>query len=114
MFWTLLQPWSKGILKLVGYVRVSSTDQAQDGLAVQEQSIRRWAKTHGHRVLKGFRDEGISRSLDTRDGLTEALSSIRFNGVGGLLVSSIDRLGEVFDGSGGCSSVGLGSSLARF
>ena len=39
-----------------------------------------------------YRDEGVSGSLEQRDGLEDALSAIRFNGAEGIVVSSLDRL----------------------
>jgi len=81
---------------LVGYCRVSSPSQVEEGqgLAIQEKSIRRWVKEHGHRLIGIHRDEGVSGSVkeSERDGLTEALAAIRYNGAEGLVVTSLDRL----------------------
>jgi DNA invertase Pin-like site-specific DNA recombinase len=81
-------------LRLVGYLRVSTAGQVEDGqgLAIQEQLIRSWCRTHRHRLAAVHRDEGVSGKLETRDGLEEALSAVRFNGADGLVVSSLDRL----------------------
>lgn len=83
-------------MKLVGYLRVSTDRQAEEGLGleVQEEAIRRWAKTHGHRVVVWGRDEGVSGSngLDTRVGLPDALDAIRANEAEGLVVYRLDRL----------------------
>ena len=81
-------------MKLVGYIRVSTSGQVEDGhgLEIQESAIRAWAKEHRHRLIDVFRDEGVSGSLEQRDGLEEALSAVRFNGAEGIVVSSLDRL----------------------
>ena len=59
-------------MKLVGYIRVSTDRQAEEGLGleVQEDSLRSWARSNGHRVAKVLRDEGISGSngIETRVG----------------------------------------------
>ncbi|MFO7548078.1 MAG: recombinase family protein [Acidimicrobiia bacterium] len=81
-------------MRVVGYIRVSSIGQVEDGqgLAIQEQAIRRWAREHRHRLVAVHRDEGVSGRLEPRDGLEEALSAVRFNGAEGLVVASLDRL----------------------
>lgn len=46
----------------VGYVRVSTDDQAMNGCSLesQEARIRAWAQAHDYNVLGIYRDEGIS------------------------------------------------------
>ena len=46
----------------VGYVRVSTGDQAMNGCSLesQEARIRAWAQAHDYNVLGIYRDEGIS------------------------------------------------------
>ena len=81
-------------MRLVGYMRVSTVGQVEDGqgLEIQEQTIRQWAKEHRHRLVTIYSDEGVSGTSGDREGLTEALSAIRFNGADGLVVSTLDRL----------------------
>lgn len=81
-------------MRVVGYIRVSSVGQVEDGagLEIQERLIRRWVKDHGHRLLALYRDEGVSGSRDDRHGLEEALASVRYNGAQGLVVTALDRL----------------------
>lgn len=81
-------------MKLVGYVRVSTQGQVDDGLGleIQEKALRRWAREHRHRLVAIHRDEGISGATDDREGLTEALAAIKYDGAKGLLVHSLDRL----------------------
>lgn len=82
--------------KLVGYLRVSTDRQAEEGLGleVQDQKIRAWAKKHGHRLTAVTRDEGISGSngLDSRIGLGDALGFLRNRQADGLVVYRLDRL----------------------
>ena len=83
-------------MKLVAYLRVSTDRQAEHGLglAVQESTIKKWAKANGHRVVSWARDEGVSGSngLDTREALPEALAAIRERRAAGLVVYRLDRL----------------------
>jgi DNA invertase Pin-like site-specific DNA recombinase len=85
-----------GQMRVVGYVRVSTEKQAEDGLglAVQEKAVRRWAREHGHRLVGIVRDEGVSGALPTeeRPGLAESLSLIANGKVAGLVVARLDRL----------------------
>jgi DNA invertase Pin-like site-specific DNA recombinase len=83
-------------MKVVGYIRVSTEKQTNDGLglAVQEKSVRRWAREHGHRLVRIVRDEGVSGALpaEERPGLAEALLLIANGKAAGLVVARLDRL----------------------
>src|ERR1039457_3247549 len=83
-------------MKVIGYVRVSTGKQAEEGLGleVQEQAIRSWAKSHRHKIVAVIADEGISgaKELDDRPGLAEALAMIGNGVVGGICVARLDRL----------------------
>jgi DNA invertase Pin-like site-specific DNA recombinase len=83
-------------MKLVGYSRVSTDRQAEEGLGaeIQRQAIRDWAKEHGHSVIFMEADDGVSgtRELDDRPGLAEALRAIRTGIAEGLIVYRLDRL----------------------
>lgn len=81
-------------MKLVGYVRVSTAGQVEDGqgLDIQEQAIRRWVRDNKHRLVSVIRDAGVSGTTDEREGLTEALAAVRYNGADGLVVHTLDRL----------------------
>src|SRR3954453_14706999 len=83
-------------MRLIAYVRVSTTEQVEHGagLAIQRKAIRAWARANHHRVVAWFADEGVSGSngIEGRDGLAEALEALR-NGVAqGLAVAKLDRL----------------------
>lgn len=79
----------------VGYLRVSTAAQAEDGLGldIQEQAIREWCSREGHRLLDMFRDEGISGAKEQADrpGLAAALAMVEDNAEA-LVVYRLDRL----------------------
>ncbi len=83
-------------MKIVGYVRVSTATQAEEGmgLAVQKAAIRKWCKDHGHRLVKTLSDEGVSGSkeLDDRPGLADAFDVVRSRKAQGIVVPRLDRL----------------------
>jgi DNA invertase Pin-like site-specific DNA recombinase len=83
-------------IKLVGYLRVSTDRQVEEGLGldVQRAAIRTWAEANAHRVVAWHSDEGISGSngLSDRLGLAEALVNVRDEAAQGLVVYRLDRL----------------------
>jgi DNA invertase Pin-like site-specific DNA recombinase len=82
--------------KLIGYLRVSTDKQAEEGLGldVQRAKIKAWAKANSHKVVAWYTDEGISGSngVDTRKALGAALEALKPSGIGGLVVYRLDRL----------------------
>jgi len=83
-------------MRLAAYLRVSTDRQAEEGLGleVQEQAIRAWARSNGHRVVGWHSDEGISGSngLEHREGLADALEMLKAGTARGLVVYRLDRL----------------------
>ena len=83
-------------MKIVGYVRVSTATQAEDGLGldVQKAALRAWCKANGHRLTSILSDEGISgaKELEDRPGLADALDMIRSRKAQGIVVPRLDRL----------------------
>jgi DNA invertase Pin-like site-specific DNA recombinase len=83
-------------MELAGYIRVSTDQQAVEGLGldVQRQAIKAWAKAAGHRLAGVHADEGVSGAKDLADrpGLGDALDAVRSGAVGGLVVYRLDRL----------------------
>lgn len=79
-------------MKAIGYIRVSTQGQAEDGVSLdaQEAKVRAWAELNGAEVVI-FRDEGISgKRADNRPGLVAALDTV---GKGDALVCySLSRL----------------------
>ena len=81
-------------MNLVGYIRVSTSTQVDDGsgLDIQEGAIRTWARESGFSLETIYRDEGISGADDLREGLAEALAAVKYNDAVGVVVHSLDRL----------------------
>ena len=81
---------------VVGYIRVSTDKQAEQGLGldVQRHAIKIWAKATGHKVIAVEADEGISGSngLEHRLGLAEALAAVRGGRADAVVVYRLDRL----------------------
>lgn len=80
-------------MKAIGYTRVSTEDQAREGVSLeaQEAKIRAWADLNGYDDVEVFVDAGISGSrADNREGLQDALSAIRKGDA--LIVYSLSRL----------------------
>lgn len=80
-------------MKVAGYVRVSTTEQVEhgQGLDIQVKRIEDWARSNGHKLTM-YEDAGVTGTTEDREGLTEAIASIRFNGNEALVVASLDRL----------------------
>ncbi len=81
-------------MKVVGYIRVSTQDQAEEGvsLAAQRQKLQQYSELFDLDLVAIIEDAGASaKSLD-RDGLQQALSMLDSGEAEGLLVAKLDRL----------------------
>ena len=80
--------------KAVGYIRVSTDEQADSGLGLEAQRAaiegevgrRRWE------LVEVFTDTASGRSLSRRPGLEAALAMLEGGGATALVVSKLDRL----------------------
>lgn len=87
-----------GALRLVGYLRVSTIEQAAHGygLDVQRAAIKAAAKASGSRIVKWCTDDGKSGALpaEQRPGLSEALCWLRMKSrrADGIIFRDLDRL----------------------
>lgn len=83
-------------MRLIGYKRVSGVGQVTDGfgLTIQDASLRGWAKSNGHKLIRIEEDEGVSGAKDAvdRPGLSAALLAVQEGEAEGLLVPKLDRL----------------------
>lgn len=81
-------------LRLIGYARVSTARQAQEGVSLdaQESRLRDYCAVYGHDLLRVERDEGESASTLERPALSRALEAIGSGQADGLLVLKLDRL----------------------
>ena len=78
--------------KVAGYLRVSTDEQAREGLSldVQEARIRGYCVARGWQLVRLERDEGkTGKNLD-RPGIQSLLSNL--DGVDAVVVSKLDRL----------------------
>lgn len=82
-------------LDVVGYVRVSTDEQAQSGagLIAQREAIRAEAQRRGWRLISIFEDAGVSaKSLRGRPGLQAAVTAVEGGEAFALVVAKLDRL----------------------
>jgi len=82
--------------KLIAYLRVSTSDQAENGVGMDAQlhACHTYAKRDRMEITQVFRDEGISggKELEDRPALLEAISRISRGDT--LIVAKRDRLGR--------------------
>ena len=81
--------------KAYAYLRVSGKGQVKgDGFPRQIRAIREYAKGHGIRIVKIYREEGVSGTMDLqhRPALLEMMQALHGNGVKLVLVEKLDRL----------------------
>ena len=79
---------------ILGYSRVSTEDQSQNGhsLPAQEQKIRQYAELYGHALSEVVTDAGVSAKNLNRQGIQNILSMIKKREVQVLIVAKLDRL----------------------
>lgn len=82
--------------RLVGYVRVSTEEQARSGLSLDAQrvTLTHHAAALGCELVEVFEDAGVSGGLapHKRPGLAAALDAVSTGRAGGLLVLNLSRL----------------------
>lgn len=81
--------------KAFGYLRVSGKGQvAGDGFPRQEKAIRDYAAAHDIKIVKVFREKGISgaKDLEDRPALSELMIALHSNGTRLVLIEKLDRL----------------------
>src|SRR3989344_2559318 len=80
--------------KLVGYCRVSTDNQKEEGtIEIQERALQEYAKANGYDLVTIFRDNGVSGGLEDRPGLAELFSYLETdNQIAGVLIYKLDRL----------------------
>jgi len=78
----------------IGYIRVSTRDQAESGASLEAQraKIEAYAVLHDLELVEVIEDGGFSaKSLD-RPGMTKLLSLIRGRRIGVVVVAKLDRI----------------------
>lgn len=84
-----------GALRAVGYMRVSTSEQAESGagLGAQYEAIRREARHRGWDLVEVFTDAAASgRSITGRPALERALAAVETDVAQALIVAKLDRL----------------------
>lgn len=83
-------------MRLIGYLRVSTNGQANNGTSLdgQRETIQSWADENGHDIVAWYQDAGVSgtKELNNRDGLADAFHDLREGKAEGLVVYRLDRL----------------------
>jgi site-specific DNA recombinase len=81
-------------LRLIGYPRVSTEEQASEGisLAAQRARLEAYCAALGHELVAVIEDAGVSAKSIKRPGLQRALRMLRKGEADGLLVVKLDRL----------------------
>ncbi len=83
------------MLKSFAYLRVSGRSQIEgDGFERQERTIRGYAKSHGIRIVKVFKELGISgtKAIASRPAFVAMMEALHGDGIKLVLVESLGRL----------------------
>lgn len=80
-------------MRVIGYLRVSTEEQAVDGvsLAAQRQKVVAYAALYEHEVVEIIEEDQSAKDLK-RPKLQRALAMLRSGVVDGILVAKMDRL----------------------
>lgn len=80
--------------RAIGYCRVSTEEQAKEGISleVQESKIKQYAELHNLKLMKIIRDEGKSGKDLNREGIQKVISLCEEKAIGHLIIYKIDRL----------------------
>lgn len=81
-------------MKAIGYARVSTEEQAREGVSLdnQEAKIRAYAEVHDLELIDVIRDEGISGKTLHRPGIARVLDMAKSREVEAIIVYKLDRL----------------------
>jgi DNA invertase Pin-like site-specific DNA recombinase len=83
------------MVKAFGYVRVSGKGQIDgDGFPRQLKAIREYAAAHDIKLVRVFREEGVSGSVENmnRPAWQELMTTLHSNGVRTIVIERLDRL----------------------
>ena len=81
-------------MKAVGYVRVSTEDQAREGVSLdnQEDKIKAYASLNGLALVEIIQDAGISGKTMDRPGISRVLKMVESGEAEAVIVYKLDRL----------------------
>ena len=83
------------MVRAFAYLRVSGKAQVEgDGFPRQTEAIRRYAAEHDIKIVRAYRDEGVSgtKDLDNRPAFADMMTALHSNGTKLVLVEKLDRL----------------------
>ena len=81
--------------KAFAYLRVSGKGQLDgDGFTRQRAAIKAYAAACGLKIVREFREEGVSGTIETMDrpAWAEMIATLHSNGVRTIVVEKIDRM----------------------
>ena len=81
--------------KAFSYLRVSGRGQIEgDGFTRQRAAIKAYAAAHDIKIVREFREEGVSGTIETMDraAWAEMIAALHSNGVRTIIVEKLDRL----------------------
>jgi len=87
-------------MKAIGYIRISTQEQAKEGISLeaQEDKIRKYAVLHNLSLIEVVRDEGKSGKDLDREGIQKVIALCEKRKVDHLIVYKMDRLtGKTLD-----------------
>jgi DNA invertase Pin-like site-specific DNA recombinase len=81
-------------MKVIGYIRVSTDEQAQGGVSLEAQraKLEQYAELYDLYLVDVIVDAGVSAKNLHREGLRSALTALEGGQAAGLLVAKLDRL----------------------
>ena len=85
---------STNTVKAAGYIRVSTEEQASEGLSLcsQECRIKAYAKSQGWQLCEIFLEEGHSGKSTNRPELKRLITEVKSDNLDVVLVYKVDRL----------------------
>jgi site-specific DNA recombinase len=79
-------------MKLVGYIRVSTQEQADNtSLADQRKKIKSYCTAMGHELVEVFEEVGSGKNTTDRPLFTQALEAVRYR-ADGIIAAKLDRV----------------------
>ena len=83
------------MIKAFAYLRVSGKGQIDgDGFTRQTEAIKGYADTHDLKIVRVFREEGVSGTTENMDraAWSEMMATLHSNGVRTIIIEKLDRL----------------------
>lgn len=82
--------------RAVGYIRVSTVEQAREGFSIpaQRRRIEAYCEAQGWQLVEVFADEGLSGASIDRPEFTRMLDAVLGDGVTKVVFVKLDRLGR--------------------